>query len=92
MLGTAEVVARLLGEIADDELDVFGFGVQTRADRGRADVLLRYRLTGRLQALESTTERQRVCGELLAEADRNGVLHMRSAGLDDVVEFAGLAL
>jgi hypothetical protein len=92
MLGAAEVVAGLLGEVADDQLDVFGLGVEAGADGGGADVLLRDRQSGRLQALDSASKRQRVGGELLAEPDRDGVLHVRSAGLDDVVELDGLLL
>ena len=40
VLRGAQLVAGLLGEVADDQLDVLGLGVEARAHRRRADVLL----------------------------------------------------
>src|SRR3954454_1605819 len=88
MLGRTQLEAGLLGEVPYDELDVLGLGVETRADRGRADVLLEQQV-GRLRdAFPRAPDRQRVRGELLAEPNRHGILHMRAARLEDVIERA----
>jgi len=67
-------------------------GVEAGAHGRSADVLLGDRIRGGSQAIDPPAKRQRVGGELLAEPNWHGVLHVRAAGLDDIVEFPSLGL
>ena len=69
-----------------DQLDVLGLRVESRADRRRADVLLEQPVRRLGDAIARSTCRQRIGRELLAQADRHRILHMRAARLQDVVE------
>ena len=66
-----------------------GVGVDAGADGRAAQGHLGEVLAGLLYALDAALDLARVAEELLAQPDRGGVLEVRPAGLDDVVELAG---
>jgi hypothetical protein len=76
-------------DVARDEEDVDRHQWSARADCRRADVLLTDAFGCRKDAAGSPLDREGVSGELLAEADGHGILHVGPTGLEDAVERHG---
>ncbi len=86
MLRRAQLVAGLLGQEADHEVDVLRLRVQPGAHRRGADVLLGEALGRPEDARAGPPHGEGVRRELLTETDGHGVLHVGPARLQDLVE------
>ena len=82
------VVAR---KVVDDQPTVVFTGVQSRPDGRGTDVQLAQLLRRRRHVVGSAAHALRVAAELLTERDRDRVLQVRAAGLQDVAELVRLA-
>ncbi len=80
-----------VGEVAAGRFGVAGGGVETGADRGRAEVDLVDQLEGLREPAAVLVEHDGEGGELLPECHRHGVLQLGAAHLQHVAELDGLA-
>src|SRR4029077_18533208 len=82
--------ARRLGQARRDDPRVLRMGVEAGPHRGSAERDARELVDGAPGPPDRLLDLSRVAAELLAEADRRGVLQMRAPGLDHGPELLAL--
>ena len=78
------------GDLLGGAFGEFGMSVESGADGGAADGEIVESVENLLEPLDVALEQAGPAAEFLADGERHGVLKVRAADLDDVVELFGL--